>query len=95
MLYDAQKANVLKDASAILSDITLATDSAARFVSFLFAVCRQSVVRSKSYFGIENTTMQKNVILRIIDDSVIKSVSKISGNSAKGRSGLTCSFQVA
>lgn len=77
MLYNAQKGNVLKGAPAFLSDITLVADSAARYISLLFAIVRHNIARFKTRFGTENNTVQKNVILRIYGNSAIKSVRQI------------------
>lgn len=94
MLYNAQKANVLKGALAFLSDITLVADSAARYISFLFAIVRHDNARSKTRFGTENNTVQKNVILRIYGNSAIKSVRQIKKDNRCDKSLSACLFCV-
>ena len=72
MVCDVQKDGVIKNAPATLYDSNLIAVSAVRYITFLFViyilVCHFEKFIDSSHFE----TVQKNVILRICDESVKK-----------------------
>ena len=95
MILDAQIANVLKSALTSLFDIVLVAALASGFVAFLFFICFGIVLSESANIDKLRTTVQKNIILRISDNSVRSSFSQLKGNKVKGRSASACSFCVA
>ena len=72
MVCDVQKDGVIKNAPVTLYDSNLIAVSAVRYITFLFViyilVCHFEKFIDSSHFE----TVQKNVILRIYDESVKK-----------------------
>ena len=95
MLFDAQIANVLKSVSTSLSDIVLVAVLASGFVAFLIIICLCIILFESVNHDKLRTTVQKNIILRISDDSVKSSFSQIEGNEVKGEPTAACRFDVA
>ncbi len=76
MLYDVQKANVLKGGAIILSNITPIAVSAVGYMTILCVICD---LQDRFRFYLDSCskkTMQKNIILRSDFSRVKKSVAE-------------------
>lgn len=90
MLYVAQIANVLKSVSTSLFDIVLVAALASGFVAFLFLICLGIVLSESANLDKLRTTVQKDIILRISDNSVRSSFSQLKGNNVNGGAISSC-----